>query len=311
MHNGLMTVFAETDNNILGLLKAKQVNSQKGMFIQCIWVLLKSNKRAGIASRMLNKLIDTALNMGIDLIFFKNHPYQEDIYSFFKKNNFKQLGNILYYHLKNQIKGPEILSNLAQLPEDFYKRLFVPAIVVMSNYNDCPYTEINDRCLLSIACECFPDYRVKYMDFPDRIPFSPLRERVWIHGVPVYYTCFEKNRLKKEISSIHRLIHSWTFKVWKEVYNIPEGEFRSYGDISNKLKEGSPRAVGTAMKNNILAPHVPCHRVLGKGGTFRGFCGEKDRKAYINQRSLLECEGLLFDKNGKAILKKDDRVKSQ
>lgn len=61
---------------------------------------------------------------------------------------------------------------------------------------------------------------------------------------------------------------------------VPEGKVTTYGDLAQELSRRdsrwSPlasRAVGTAMKNNPCAPHIPCHRVIksdGDVGNFRG-----------------------------------------
>ena len=55
--------------------------------------------------------------------------------------------------------------------------------------------------------------------------------------------------------------------VWKTLRKIPAGKMWSYGEVAKKI--GSPaavRAVGTACGKNLVAPIVPCHRVVKSGG---------------------------------------------
>ena len=55
-------------------------------------------------------------------------------------------------------------------------------------------------------------------------------------------------------------------RVWKMMREIPYGETATYGGIAMALASG-PRAVGTACGRNPIPIIVPCHRVLGSGGT--------------------------------------------
>lgn len=55
--------------------------------------------------------------------------------------------------------------------------------------------------------------------------------------------------------------------VWKTLRKIPAGKMWSYSEVAKKI--GSPaavRAVGTACGKNLVAPIVPCHRVVKSGG---------------------------------------------
>ena len=61
-------------------------------------------------------------------------------------------------------------------------------------------------------------------------------------------------------------------QVWQVLNTIPYGETRTYGDIA--LQIGNPkgaRAVGGACNKNPLWIAVPCHRVLGAGGSLTGY----------------------------------------
>ncbi|MEV6957945.1 methylated-DNA--[protein]-cysteine S-methyltransferase [Streptomyces sp. NPDC051207] len=82
-------------------------------------------------------------------------------------------------------------------------------------------------------------------------------------------------------------------RVWDELRRIPYGETRTYGELAELL--GAPRAsraVGLANGRNPIGVIVPCHRVIGAGGSLTGYGGGLDRK-----RRLLDFErgaGLFF-----------------
>jgi methylated-DNA-[protein]-cysteine S-methyltransferase len=67
--------------------------------------------------------------------------------------------------------------------------------------------------------------------------------------------------------------------VWDQLRRIPYGETRSYGQLAAAL--GSPaasRAVGLANGKNPVGIIVPCHRVVGAGGSLTGYGGGLPRK---------------------------------
>ena len=73
-------------------------------------------------------------------------------------------------------------------------------------------------------------------------------------------------------------------RVWGALLAIPYGETHTYGELAAAL-ESSPRAVGAAVGKNPISVIIPCHRVVGAGGSLTGYAGGLDRK-----RALLELE---------------------
>jgi len=77
-------------------------------------------------------------------------------------------------------------------------------------------------------------------------------------------------------------------RVWTELRRIPYGTTVSYGEIARRLGDAKAvRAVGLANKRNPIAIIVPCHRVIGAGGSLTGYGGGLRRK-----RHLLRLEGV-------------------
>lgn len=71
-------------------------------------------------------------------------------------------------------------------------------------------------------------------------------------------------------------------KVWAALAEIPYGETATYGEIAARIgKPKACRAVGTANHHNPVPIIVPCHRVIGAGGSLTGYGGGLEVKAYL------------------------------
>jgi len=80
---------------------------------------------------------------------------------------------------------------------------------------------------------------------------------------------------------------SFQVRVWQQLLQIPYGKLRTYGQVAQALRQPkATRAVGQAAGQNPLPILVPCHRVVGKGGSLVGFTGGLTTKA-----RLLRLEG--------------------
>lgn len=79
--------------------------------------------------------------------------------------------------------------------------------------------------------------------------------------------------------------------VWNALRAIPYGQTRTYADMALAAgrRVGASRAAGAACGANPVAIVVPCHRVVGAGGSLTGFGGGLAAK-----RWLLQHEGALI-----------------
>ena len=81
--------------------------------------------------------------------------------------------------------------------------------------------------------------------------------------------------------------------VWQILQSIPYGQTITYGDIARQLAAQtgkarmSAQAVGGAVGHNNISIIVPCHRVIGAGGSLTGYAGGIAKKV-----QLLELEGI-------------------
>lgn len=71
-------------------------------------------------------------------------------------------------------------------------------------------------------------------------------------------------------------------KVWNELLTIPYGTTMSYEALALRLGNiKSIRAVGLANGQNPIAIIIPCHRVIGKGGSLVGYGGGLENKEWL------------------------------
>ncbi|MCX5394135.1 methylated-DNA--[protein]-cysteine S-methyltransferase [Streptomyces sp. NPDC006482] len=78
---------------------------------------------------------------------------------------------------------------------------------------------------------------------------------------------------------LHLVGTPFQLRVWEELCRIPYGETRTYGELAEALGNPSAsRAVGLANGKNPVGIVVPCHRVIGAGGSLTGYGGGLDRK---------------------------------
>lgn len=81
-------------------------------------------------------------------------------------------------------------------------------------------------------------------------------------------------------------------RVWDALLAIPYGETRSYRDIAEQA--GCPkgfRAVGMANHRNPISIIVPCHRVVGAGGSLTGYGGGLEAKRFLLELERAHREG--------------------
>lgn len=72
-------------------------------------------------------------------------------------------------------------------------------------------------------------------------------------------------------------------RVWAGLREIPPGTTVSYGQLSRSLgmPVGASRSVGSACGANLIAPFVPCHRVVRSGGGLGGYYYGLPVKAWL------------------------------
>jgi methylated-DNA-[protein]-cysteine S-methyltransferase len=80
-------------------------------------------------------------------------------------------------------------------------------------------------------------------------------------------------------------------RVLTQCRRIARGQTLSYAELAAKAgAPGAARAVGTVMAKNRCPLIVPCHRVVGSGGSLGGYSGCQGLRL---KRTLLELEGAM------------------
>lgn len=75
--------------------------------------------------------------------------------------------------------------------------------------------------------------------------------------------------------------------IWQLLLKVPFGQTRTYGDLAREAaqimgrEKMSPQAVGQAVGRNPLWIIIPCHRIIGAGGSLTGYAGGIDKKRWL------------------------------
>lgn len=95
--------------------------------------------------------------------------------------------------------------------------------------------------------------------------------------------------------------------VWEILRTIPYGQTMTYGQIAERIAERwgrskmSAQAVGGAVGHNPISLIIPCHRVVGTGGSLTGYAGGIDKKVYLLMLEKADMSGLHIPKKGTAL----------
>jgi len=98
---------------------------------------------------------------------------------------------------------------------------------------------------------------------------------------------FRRRRTEFEVNVDPDTTSEFDRVVWKTLLAVPAGRTVTYGELARRAGfPGAARAVGGAMARNPIPIVIPCHRVIGQGGSITGYGMGLWRK-----RWLLDLEG--------------------
>lgn len=77
--------------------------------------------------------------------------------------------------------------------------------------------------------------------------------------------------------------------VWRALRAIPAGCTATYGAVAERIRRPTAvRAVGAANAANPLSIFIPCHRLVGAGGSLRGYAGGLPAKRWLLRHEGVE-----------------------
>ena len=86
--------------------------------------------------------------------------------------------------------------------------------------------------------------------------------------------------------------------VWQLLLQIPYGQTTTYGALAGELARQrglthfSAQAVGGAVGHNRVSIIIPCHRVVGSGGSLTGYAGGLENKIKLLELESADLGGL-------------------
>ena len=96
-------------------------------------------------------------------------------------------------------------------------------------------------------------------------------------------------------------------EIWELLCSIPYGKTVTYADLAAIIAERrglshmSAQAVGGAVGHNPISIIIPCHRVVGSGGSLTGYAGGIDRKIRLLSLEGADMSGLYVPAKGTAL----------
>ncbi|MGZ8630861.1 MAG: methylated-DNA--[protein]-cysteine S-methyltransferase [Actinomycetota bacterium] len=101
---------------------------------------------------------------------------------------------------------------------------------------------------------------------------------------------FRSERRRFELRIDRRLIGEFAWNVLRATSRVGFGELATYGQIAERIERPkAARAVGRALGSNPIPIVIPCHRIVGAGGSLTGYAGGLPRK-----QTLLRLEGSIL-----------------
>ena len=119
----------------------------------------------------------------------------------------------------------------------------------------------------------------------------------------VYFT----GRQPTFMPPLHPIGSPFRQAVWQLLLQIPYGQTTTYGALARQLAAGqglpsvSAQAVGGAVGHNRISILIPCHRVVGTGGSLTGYAGGIDKKIQLLTWEHTDMSGFFVPKKGTAL----------
>ena len=84
-------------------------------------------------------------------------------------------------------------------------------------------------------------------------------------------------------------------RVYDALLYIPKGKVTTYKLLAQYLCCNSAQAIGQALKRNLYAPEIPCHRVVKSDLSIGGYSGHISGEKINEKMKRLREEGVVFN----------------
>jgi AraC family transcriptional regulator, regulatory protein of adaptative response / methylated-DNA-[protein]-cysteine methyltransferase len=195
------------------------------------------------------------------------------------KERLAQSASLLDTALDVGLSGPSRLHDLfvtheAMSPGEY--KSGGAGLVMRYGFHPCPFGEalvmLTERGLAGLGFVDDGKRQEALRDMQRRWPQAQYVEQT-SQTAPVMARIFHKEQWRPETPlRIHLIGSDFHIRVWETLLRVPLGSATTYGTIAHALgKPTAARAVGAAVGRNPISFVVPCHRVLGSGGSLTGY----------------------------------------
>lgn len=144
--------------------------------------------------------------------------------------------------------------------------------------------------------------------FADNLPAKhEERETATLAAARRWLDIYFRGREPDFTPPLHPVGSPFRMKVWDILLRIPYGQTVTYGWIARELaaREGlarmSAQAVGGAVGHNAISIVIPCHRVVGTGGSLTGYAGGLDKKIALLKTEHVDMSRFFVPKTAPAL----------
>lgn len=122
-----------------------------------------------------------------------------------------------------------------------------------------------------------------------------------------YLTAYFAGRAPEALPPLRPAGTPFQQAVWAELLRIPRGQTTTYGRIAQALARRQAmarpcaQAVGSAVGRNPISILIPCHRVVGAGGSLTGYAGGIGKKLALLRLEGVDTRGLTAPRRGTAL----------
>ena len=173
-----------------------------------------------------------------------------------------------------------------------------------------PYDTHKELTAMNIQTACAADtakiYRIM-TEARSLAPDSVAREIPLFAQVKQWLALYFAGQEPELEIPIHMVGTAFQKAVWRILRTIPYGQTMTYGAIARQVAEElgirrmSPQAVGGAVGHNPISILIPCHRVVGTGGSLTGYAGGLDKKIWLLKHEGVKMDGLTVPARGTAL----------